>query len=218
MSIGEIALRLLIAALLGGMVGIERENKRKTAGLRTHVLVSLGSALVMITSKYLFDQYSGITNIDPARLGAQVISGIGFLGAGTIIKQGVSVKGLTTAASLWTVACIGLATGSGFYIAAVMAAGIVYLTLVLLRKFEKVLANKTNIYPEITVKLENKPGKLGEVASHIGKTGANITNVDIEEDEETYLLVHFTLKLPKGVSRHEMIVHLKTLPGVNIIE
>lgn len=218
MSIGEIALRLFVAALLGGVVGLERENKRKTAGLRTHVLVSLGSALVMITSKYIFDQYSDIVNLDPARLGAQVISGIGFLGAGTIIKQGVSVKGLTTAASLWTVACIGLATGSGFYIAAVMAAGIVYLTLVLLRKVEKALANKTNIYPEITVKLENKPGKLGEVASHIGKIGANITNVDIEEDEETCLLVHFTLKLPKGVNRNEMIVHLKTMPGVNIIE
>lgn len=217
MSVGDITLRLLVAALLGGVVGLERENKRKTAGLRTHVLVSLGSALVMITSRYLFDQYSDIVNLDPARLGAQVISGIGFLGAGTIIKQGVSVRGLTTAASLWTVACIGLATGSGFYVAAVISAAIVYLTLVLLRKFEKVLADKT-IYPEFTVKLENRPGKLGEVASHIGKIGANITNVDIEEDEETWLIVHFTLKLPKGMHRNDMLVHLKTLHGVSLVE
>jgi len=218
MTIGEIALKLFMAALLGGVVGIERENKKRAAGLRTHVLVSLGSALVMITSQYLFTQYYGMTTLDPARLGAQVISGIGFLGAGTIIKQGVSVKGLTTAASLWTVACIGLATGAGFYIAAVLTAAIVTITLVVLSKFEKVLAGKDNIYPELTVKLDNKPGKLGEVASCIGKTGANITNVEIEEDDESYLLVHFRLKLPKGLNRHDVIIQLKTLSGVSVLE
>lgn len=217
MSIGEIGFRLLSAALLGGVVGIERENKKRAAGLRTHVLVSLGSALVMITSEYLFYQYLGFTELDPTRLGAQVISGIGFLGAGTIIKQGISVRGLTTAASLWTVACIGLATGAGFYIAAVMAAAIVTITLALLSKFEKVIAGK-NIHPEITVKLDNKPGKLGEVASHIGKSGANITNVDIEEDDESILLVHFTIKLPKGLSRGDVVLSLKTLTGVTIVE
>lgn len=218
MTIGEIALKLFLAALLGGVVGIERENKKRAAGLRTHVLVSLGSALVMITSEYIFNQYHGMANIDPARLGAQVISGIGFLGAGTIIKQGASVKGLTTAASLWTVACIGLATGSGFYIAAVLTAAIVTITLVLLSKFENVLAGKNSINPEITVKLDNKPGKLGEVASHIGKSGANITNVDIEEDDESLLLVRFTLKLPKGLSRQDIVLQLKTMSGVNILE
>ncbi len=217
MTVGEIALKLFLAALLGGVVGIERENKKRAAGLRTHVLVSLGSALVMITSEYIFNQYHGVVNLDPARLGAQVISGIGFLGAGTIIKQGVSVKGLTTAASLWTVACIGLATGAGFYTAAIMTAAIVTITLVVLSKFEKILAGK-NINPEITVKLDNKPGKLGEVASHIGKSGANITNVDIEEDDESFLHVRFTLKLPKGLSRSDVVVDLKTLTGVSIIE
>jgi putative Mg2+ transporter-C (MgtC) family protein len=218
MTIGEIVLRLFIAALLGGVVGIERENKKRAAGLRTHVLVSLGSALVMITAEYLFDQYYGLVSLDPARLGAQVISGIGFLGAGTIIKQGVSVKGLTTAASLWTVACIGLATGAGFYVAAILTAAIVTITLVLLSKFEKVLAGKDNINPEITVKLDNKPGKLGEVASHIGKSGANITNVEIEEDDESYLLVRFALKLPKGLNRHDIVIQLKTLNGISVLE
>ncbi len=217
MSIGEIALRLILAALLGGVVGIERENKKRAAGLRTHVLVSLGSALVMVTSEYLFHQYFGLTELDPTRLGAQVISGIGFLGAGTIIKQGISVKGLTTAASLWTVACIGLATGAGFYIAAIMVAAIVTITLVLLSKFEKLLAGKS-IHPEITVKLENKPGKLGEVASYIGKSGVNITNVDIEEDGESFLLVHFTINLPKGISRNDVVMNLRTLAGVSIVE
>lgn len=218
MSFEEIALKLFVAALLGGIVGIERENKKRAAGLRTHVLVSLGSALVMITSEYIFDQYYGLSNIDPTRLGAQVISGIGFLGAGTIIKQGVSIRGLTTAASLWTVACIGLAAGAGFYVAAIMTAAIVFITLVLLSKLEKVLSGKHNLNPEIIVRLENKPGMLGEVASHIGASGANITNVGIEEDEENSLIVHFSLKLPKDLSRGDLLVHLKALPGISIIE
>ena len=152
MTLGDIALRLLAAALLGGFVGIERENKKRAAGLRTHVLVTLGSSLVMVLSEYLFLEYRGLTNIDPARLGAQVISGIGFLGAGTIIKQGVSVRGLTTAASLWAVACIGLAAGSGFYAAAVIAAAIVFITLRVLGKFENVLIERENVLTGISAK------------------------------------------------------------------
>ncbi|NLX76432.1 MAG: MgtC/SapB family protein [Clostridiaceae bacterium] len=218
MTLGDIALRLLAAALLGGFVGIERENKKRAAGLRTHVLVTLGSSLVMVLSEYLFLEYRGLTNIDPARLGAQVISGIGFLGAGTIIKQGVSVRGLTTAASLWAVACIGLAAGSGFYAAAVIAAAIVFITLRVLGKFENVLIERENVLTGISAKIENKPGRLGEVASFIGKTGANINNVEIEEDEEGFMVVRFTLKLSKGQTKSDLIAQLKTLNGVTVVE
>lgn len=218
MSTGVIFLRLFIAALLGGVVGIERENQKRAAGLRTHILVSLGSALVMVTSEYIFKLYEGRTNLDPARLGAQVISGIGFLGAGTIIKQGASVKGLTTAASLWAVACIGLAAGAGFYEAAIITAALVYLALAFLRKFEKTLINKTKTPPEVVIKMENKPGKLGEVASYIGKTGVNITNVEIESDDENELIVNFTLNLPKGQTKEGIKEELKTLPGIVVIE
>ncbi len=218
MTIGIITLRLFVAALLGGIVGMERENKKRAAGLRTHVLVSVGSALVMVTSEYIFDQYQGLTNLDPARLGAQVISGIGFLGAGTIIKQGVNVKGLTTAASLWAVACIGLAVGTGFYSAAIIAAVIVFITLFLLSKLENNMAEKAKNNPEVLIRLENKPGKLGEVASYIGKSGANITNVNIEDDEEAFLLVRFTLRLPKGENKEDLVNHLKTMTGISIIE
>lgn len=218
MTIGIIALRLFVAALLGGIVGLERENKKRAAGLRTHVLVSVGSALVMVTSEYIFDRYQGLTNLDPARLGAQVISGIGFLGAGTIIKQGVNVKGLTTAASLWAVACIGLTVGSGLYSAAAIAAVIVIITLFLLSKLESNMAEKAKNNPEVLIRLENKPGKLGEVASYIGKSGANITNVDIQDDEEAFLLVRFTLRLPKGENKDDLISYLKTMPEISIIE
>jgi len=217
-AIGIIILRLFIAAILGGVVGIERENQKRAAGLRTHILVSLGSALVMITSEYMFKVYGELTDIDPARLGAQVISGIGFLGAGTIIKQGTSVRGLTTAASLWAVACIGLATGTGFYTAAVITAAIVFLTLMFLRKFENVLNRKSIATDEIIIKMDNKPGKIGEVASCIGRAGVNITNVEIESDEEDIITVNFTLNLPKGLKMADVIKILKTLPGIKIME
>jgi putative Mg2+ transporter-C (MgtC) family protein len=218
MTIWDVVLRLFVAALLGGIVGLERENKKRAAGLRTHMLVSLGSALVMVTSVFIFDQYQEITSLDPARLGAQVISGIGFLGAGTIIKQGATVKGLTTAASLWAVACIGLAVGIGFWSAAIIAAAIVFVALIFLAKLEKVMMNRNEVFPEISLKIENKPGKLGEVASFIGKTGANITNVELEHDEETTMVVHFFLKLPKGLEKCDLIASLKTIPGVSFLE
>lgn len=218
LSVKVVLLRLFAAALLGGIVGIERENRKRAAGLRTHLLVCLGSALIMVLSEYLFFKYHGLTNFDPARLGAQVVSGIGFLGAGTIIKQGASVKGLTTAASLWTVACIGLAAGSGFYAAAVIAAAIVFVTLRTLSRFENVIINKEGTYAEVCVRIDNKPGKLGEVASFIGKIGANINNVDIEDDGEDYMVVRFSLKLSKGQTRNDLITLLKTLDGISVVE
>jgi len=218
MSVLDVLLRLFAAAVLGGIVGLERENKRRAAGLRTHMLVSLGSALVMITSVYIFNEYQGLTSFDPTRMGAQVISGIGFLGAGTIIKQGVSVRGLTTAASLWAVACVGLAVGSGFWTAAIISAAVVVVTLFVMSKLEKVMMKHSEVCPEIILKIENKPGNLGEIASHIGKAGANITNVEFDGDDGSYMIIHFTLKLPKGLSKNDMIEHIKTLPGVMLVE
>jgi len=131
----ETIIRLTIGALLGGLIGFEREtHNRRIAGFRTHILVCVGSTLMMLTSLYVFDLYKNNAAVDPARLAAGVITGIGFLGAGTIIRSKVSVTGLTTAASLWTVAGIGLAIGTGFYIAGCVTAVIVLTSLYLLRK------------------------------------------------------------------------------------
>ena len=210
--------RLLVAALLGGAVGLEREHKKRAAGLRTHLLVSLGSALVMVTAEHVVRNYQGIANVDPTRLGAQVISGIGFLGAGTIIKQGASVKGLTTAASLWAVACVGLAVGAGHYYAALFAVAIIYGALVLLERFEKSRMDKIHVNPEFTIRLANRPGKLGEVASAIGGTGANITNIEVESDDEQYTVVRLSLHLPKGVSREQIVVLLKSIDQLIFID
>lgn len=126
----DICLRLLCAMLVGMVIGTEREYTNRPAGMRTHILVALGACAVMITGQLLFAQYSAYGAApDPARLGAQVITGVGFLGAGTILRDGAHVKGLTTAASLWTVACLGLAAGGGYYSVALIGMGFTFVTL-----------------------------------------------------------------------------------------
>jgi putative Mg2+ transporter-C (MgtC) family protein len=131
----QVVLRLFLAAALGGVIGFEREkHNKRMAGFRTHILVSIGSALIMLVSIYIFEIYAGKASVDPSRIAAGVVTGIGFLGAGTIIRSGESVRGLTTAASLWTVSGIGLAIGCGFYIAGSATAIIAFATLYLLRK------------------------------------------------------------------------------------
>lgn len=131
----QIVLRLFLATALGGIIGFEREkHNKRMAGFRTHILVSIGSALIMLISIYIFEIYAGKAPVDPARIAAGVVTGIGFLGAGTIIRSGESVRGLTTAASLWTVSGIGLAVGCGFYTAGCATSIIAFATLYLLRK------------------------------------------------------------------------------------
>src|SRR4051795_10375895 len=129
----HVLLRLLIAALLGGAIGFERELRERQAGLRTHLVVSVGSALFTLVSAYGFNEFltsgGALVRTDPTRIAAQIVSGIGFLGAGAIIRQGLSVRGLTTAATLWLVAGIGMACGAGFYSAAVIATAGAILTL-----------------------------------------------------------------------------------------
>ena len=132
-------LRLILAAILGGFIGFEREVHRRSAGLRTHILVSLGSCLIMLTSLYIFDIYKEITYLDPGRIAAGIITGIGFLGAGAIIRSGEAVKGLTTAATIWLVAGIGLAVGCGFYLASVVSTILSIIVLYFLRRLEAMI-------------------------------------------------------------------------------
>ena len=149
LSDAQIITRLLLALVLSGSIGLERQFHRRTAGLRTHILVSLGSCLIMLTSLYVFDIYKDKVALDPARIAAGVITGIGFLGAGAIIRDPEGVKGLTTAASLWVVSGIGLAVGCGFNNAAFYATVLTLVVLLLLRRFED------------TVFFEEKGGKHG---------------------------------------------------------
>lgn len=174
------ALKLLLASLLSGFIGFEREHSHRPAGFRTHILVAVGSALVMMTSVYIFDTYRGLTNMDPARLGAQVISGIGFLGAGTILREGFSVKGLTTAASLWAVSCIGLAVGIGFYEGAIVATFVIYITLNVLKKF--IIKGSTGKTLYIETEDATKTSSL--VGAIVKKNSGNLHSIEILYSDE----------------------------------
>ncbi len=138
MGPGDLILRLGTAAFLGSVIGLDRQRLDKAAGLRTHMLVSVGSALVMIVSAYGFDRViqPGRVVLDPSRVAAQVVSGIGFLGAGTIVVRKMSVHGLTTAASIWTVAAVGLAAGGALYIAAISTTTIMVFVLAVVKPLE----------------------------------------------------------------------------------
>jgi putative Mg2+ transporter-C (MgtC) family protein len=137
MDDAQVVIRLILSVILGGGVGFERQIHRRAAGLRTHILVCLGSCLIMLTSLYIFDIYKDKVPLDPTRIAAGVITGIGFLGAGTIIREREQVKGLTTAASLWVISAIGLAVGCGFYKAAILAFALTLAALLLLRQVER---------------------------------------------------------------------------------
>lgn len=178
-TIGAIALRLLAAMAVGLIVGGQRSRTAHPAGLRTHILVALGACVVMIVGSQLYQdtQHLYQSAPDPARLGAQVISGVGFLGAGTIMKDGITIRGLTTAASLWTVACLGLATGMGYYMLALLGSLAVLITLAALDRVQTWL-QKSSVY-RLYLKIEcedlnNSLIQIEEVCDYYRVTMANV--------------------------------------------
>lgn len=210
MSEFEISGRLLIAAILGGFIGLERESHGRPAGLRTHVLVSLGSCLIMLISLYGFSK-TGL-QYDPGRIAAQVISGIGFLGAGTILREGISVRGLTTAASLWCVSAIGLAIGCGYYSVASISTILAVITLVLLEHFEKKYLSPKVTSIEVTT--QNKPGELAKICHIIGELGINILNIDVEINEAKQTAqITFTVE-KRNYSRELVVKEIGNIDGI----
>ncbi len=171
----DAVIKMVLTVVFSGVIGYEREHSHRPAGFRTHILVAVGSTLVMLTSSYVFAEYEGITNFDPTRLGAQVISGIGFLGAGTILREGFSVKGLTTAASLWAVSCIGLAVGSGYYIGALVTTLVIYITLNTLKR----VVAKGNPSKSIFIEAENLSRQAADIGAIIKRYGGNLHTLEV---------------------------------------
>ena len=224
-----IVLRVILPVICGGIIGIEREGKSRPAGLRTHMLVCLGSSIIMILSEYMFLMYYERYNItsDPLRLGAQVISGIGFLGAGTIIHHGTNIKGLTTAASLWAVATIGLAFGSGFYFLGVIATIVVLIILFAFNVTEKKWNKRKSAYHtfEVNIKMENNPETLGKVNLILHKFNAQILEMKITSDEikprdlSNKLISFYTVfRLKPGINLSEITQEITLLEGIISIE
>lgn len=172
----DLFLKLAAAGALGALIGIERERSHRAAGFRTHFLVALGAAIVMVTGEQLAARY-GYDNVDLTRLSAQVISGIGFLGAGTILKEGINVKGLTTAASLWATACLGLAAGSGMYaVAALGTIGAIF-ALTVLESIEVRFLKIKRTRAVLKLNYKGSPGSIdGEVGSILNSHGLEIIN------------------------------------------
>ncbi len=216
----HLIIRLFLAAILGGLVGYEREIHGRPAGLRTHILVCLGSALIMTVSVYGFtdDVFSSLTP-DPARIAAQVVSGIGFIGAGTILRQGANIRGLTTAASLWVVAAVGLAVGIGYYVGAIITTLFVLLSLYVLSGVEKSVVRKSS-QVELVISAVDQPGLLGNVGSVLGQRGVNITKIDMKEKEyqETYkteiVTIEFFLQISKGIKIDDLMEEIMLQKGV----
>ncbi|MDI6821327.1 MAG: MgtC/SapB family protein [Actinomycetota bacterium] len=209
-GIVEVVIRLVLATFLGGIIGYQRERAEKPAGLRTHVLVCMASTLFMLVSVYPF---SGKPYVDTSRIAAAVVVGIGFLGAGAIIQQGSIVRGLTTAASVWGVAAIGLAVGIGFYVPALAAT---VLTLIVLSVFKEVELRILKGRRVLTMISEDRPGQLGKVGSTLGELGVNIKDVDLECDEERKTCtIKLIVEMPSGVHSEEVTKGLSKIEGLS---
>ncbi|HUT74322.1 MAG TPA: MgtC/SapB family protein [Armatimonadota bacterium] len=217
LSTPEVLAKLLIAVVLGGAVGWERETLDRPAGFRTHVLVCVGSAVYMMVSESMVATYA---HADPGRIAAQVASGMGFLGAGTILRHGNIVRGLTTAASLWTVAAIGLciAHGGQTLVVAVLASVMVLLTLTLLGRVEKGIVSKRQ-YRLALIRAPQVRRFLPQVKAVLDSLGARIQSVEVvpnlEQGQEDMSLV---VRLPPGVTTEMITLDLMSVEGLSAIQ
>ena len=214
----SVAVRMLLAVICGGLIGIEREYKRRPAGFRTHILICLGAAMTTLTSQYLYLELHYYT--DMARLGAQVIAGIGFIGAGTIIvSRNQRVKGLTTAAGLWTAAIIGLALGSGFYVGALMTTFLVLLAELLFSKLEYWILHNS---PEVNLYMEFAHRHcLEQVLALCREKQLKTLNLEITrspDSEEHNACAIFSLRLNKQVKVDQLLGLITAVPGVVSVE
>ncbi len=212
-----VALRIVAAVLIGGLIGMERGMKNRPAGLRTYMLVCVGACLIMLTNQFIFQVYG---TGDPVRMGAQVVSGIGFLGAGTIVvTRRNQIKGLTTAAGLWTAAGVGLALGVGFYEAAIAGGLAIIAVITLLQRMDNSMHRKTRqleAYIELTPEIT-----LGDFLRAVRDSEIEISNVQREQGADSasgnraYIA---TLKVKKRANHMEILEIVQDIAGVGYLE
>ena len=212
--------RILLSALLGGIIRIERDIHGRAAGLRTHLLVSVGSALFtiisMIMAKYNLPEMSGLSvTADPSRIAAQIVTGIGFLGAGAIIKEGFTIRGLTTAACLWIAAAIGMAAGAGAYAMAIFTTFLAIMSLIFLHLFEKSISRDSYRSLIIKTALDTDMSKIIET---VRKQNIKILYLDFDRDyEKKVLTIKLSLRLfHKGITDKLSHTIVKSIEAANI--
>lgn len=227
MSPYEVAIRLVLSVVVGGLIGYEREFKNRPAGFRTHILVCLGAAVTSMIQLYSIQdatnmilqhpQLQNALKADIGRLGAQVITGVGFLGAGTIIHEKGSVRGLTTAASIWTVACIGIAVGLGYYTLTILATICVFIVLVFFKTFEAKLFRNINII-KIEIQYGNKKNMVEKLEQYFEGMGIKVKTIDFSVDEEDenpdYSTTIYTILAPRHIKSNRIVQRLCTFEEI----
>ncbi len=216
---GEVIARLVMSVVLGGFIGLERERllvgyRTYSAGFRTHILVAVGAAVCMIVSEGMHYQFKG----DAARIAAQVVSGIGFLGAGAIMREGLLIRGLTTAASLWVVASVGLACGAGYYLPAAFGTLLVLFTLVLLGTFEDIIRGKGRL-DLLSIVVSDQPQQVKVIRSYLEEEVGEVKKIEVSKmHEEGKVLLEIYMKMPSDTKMIEILHYITTLPGVYRVE
>ncbi len=211
----EILVRLLEAALLGGLIGFERERAGQPAGLRTHIILAVGASLAMCLSINLAMQFRpDVPNGDPARLAAQVVSGIGFLGAGAILRYGTSIKGLTTATSMWTLAIVGMAVGAGYYLVGAGVTAFLLLVLYGLNWIEHRFIQPSALFSLILI-VEDRSGLVEELRHIFSSEGRKVTSIGVEKDlRRERVKVTMTITARGNQPLHGLMTDLAGIPGL----
>lgn len=214
-SYTDVFVKLILSLFFGGIVGYEREAHGRAAGLRTHILVSVGSCLIMLTSTYIYEVYKNVTVIDPSRIAAGVVTGIGFLGAGTILRFRGSVIGLTTAASIWAVAAVGLATGLGFYEGAIVTTALILATLILVSRMEYRFIRK-DWYKRLIIISEIQGAKLQKIRNVLAKYNAEIKDFEVEKlADKNESSLRFDIKLTSNKYDDTIIMTILEIEGIS---
>lgn len=214
----SVTFRLFLAVIFGGVIGLERGATKHPAGFRTHILVCVGAALAMLTNQYIYETMTNVA--DPSRMGAQVITGVGFLGVGTIlVTGGQKIKGLTTAAGLWASACIGLALGIGFYSGALIAGILVILSLTILKRVESFFYEFSRTM-DLYVEMESL-SELNGYQTFVRSLGFQIHDAHLNRTGTIgsgAIGFHMSVKIPKGMKHADAIESLSNHEGIFLIE
>ena len=210
--------RLILAAILSGAIGFEREFHGRSAGFRTHILLCIGSTLIMLTSMHMFDLYDGRVVVDPGRIAAGVITGIGFLGAGTIMHFKSSIRGLTTAASLWVVAGIGLAVGSGLYFGSIITTILTIIALMIFSRLEHAMIRK-DWYKTIVIDAKEGIDQLKSVRGILEEWHTEITDFEVDHARDAgNMLIRIGLKLKSPRHADKLVGDIGSIKGVNSVK
>ncbi|WP_455542887.1 MgtC/SapB family protein [Intestinibacter sp.] len=207
----EIIIRLLICLVIGGLTGLEREKSNQFAGFRTHILVALGSCITSIAAVQLFISYNSYSNMDPGRLPAQVLSGIGFIGAGAILKNSSGITGLTTAAGIWATACIGIAIGYGQYVLGITAWVLAMITLLSLKRIDKIFFKKTNCNLYLTI---SSLEAITATFAILKECKISIRNFDVDSKGNQIWTAAYSISYDRRIIIEELEKQIRNVDGV----